>query len=68
MKKIWMRFGGYVSCTPEQENAIINGDTATLVEVIKTHGIELNGNTYEPETEEEFELEPMQMTFFREVE
>lgn len=60
--KVWMRFGGNITCTPEEMELIMNGDTDTLVKVIKEHGVELDGETYEPESEVEFDLNPMTLT------
>ena len=65
MKKIWLRLGGYIECTAEQAEKIQDGDSETLVKAIKDNGVELNGETYIPETETEFELNPIKLTFFR---
>ena len=65
MEKIWLRLGGNITCTPEERELIMGGDTDTLVKVIKEHGVELDGETYEPESEVEFDLNPMTLTFFR---
>lgn len=47
--KIWMRLGGFVTCPKEDIAAILDGDEATLLKLIRQYGFELNGDSYIPE-------------------
>ena len=56
--KIWVRLGGYVECTPASAERIKGGDTDALMNAIHEYGFEVNGETYIPETDTEFEINP----------
>ena len=51
MEKIWMRLGGFVTCPKEDFRALMEGDEATLIKLIRQNGFELNGDSYIPESE-----------------
>ena len=60
-KKIWVRLGGYVECTAEQETEIINGNEQVLLEALRANGFTLSGETYIPDTETEFDIETQKL-------
>ena len=63
--KVWIRLGGYVQADKETVQKIKDGDTEALIAILKQDGFEVNGQAYVPETEAEFDLNPMKLTFFR---
>lgn len=67
MKKIWIRLGGNITADEDTYQKIMSGDEEALVKAIKEHGFEVNGDSYipDPDSEAEFDLNPMVLTFFR---
>ena len=67
MAKVWIRLGGYITADDATMEEIKNGNEDALVKAIKEHGFEVDGDTYipDPETEVEFDLNKMTLTFWR---
>lgn len=61
-KKIWMRLGGWVAADENTIEAIRGGDKDALVTAIKENGFQPDGESYVPETEAEFEIDPDEIT------
>ena len=62
--KIWIRLGGYVVAdTIDEYSDIMSGSPDALVNAIKKHGFEANGDTYIPTAscDVEFNLDPMKL-------
>ena len=57
-KKIWMRLGGWVAADESTIEAIRGGDKDALVRAVKENGFQPDGESYVPETETEFEIDP----------
>lgn len=60
-KKLWVRLGGYVEGTAQQMEEILDGNEEVLLEVLRTNGFTLSGETYVPETETEFDIETQKL-------
>lgn len=65
MEKIWVRMGGYITADATTMEEIKNGNTDALVKAIKDNGFEVDGEAYIPETEVDFNLNKMTLTFWR---
>lgn len=57
--KVWIRLGGFITADAKTMADINNGSEDALIKAIKEHGFEVNGNSYIPETDVDFELNPM---------
>ena len=57
--KMWIRLGGFITADAKTMADINNGSEDALIKAIKEHGFEVNGNSYIPETDVDFELNPM---------
>lgn len=65
MAKVWIRLGGFVTADATTMEEINNGNEDALVKAIKEHGFEVDGESYIPETEVDFDLNKMTLTFWR---
>lgn len=64
MKQIWIRLGGYITCSEDELSKVLDGSKEALIEAIKKNGFALNGDSYIPYTEtEEFEVETDDVEF-----
>lgn len=57
--KMWIRLGGFITADTKTMADINNGSEDALIKAIKEHGFEVNGNSYIPETDVDFELNSM---------
>ena len=55
--KLWIRLGGYINADATTIEEINNGNEDALINAIKKNGFEVNGNSYIPETDVDFELD-----------
>ena len=57
-KRIWVRLGGWVTADQQTAEAISAGDKEALIDAIKTNGFQPDGESYVPESEAEFDINP----------
>ena len=57
-RKIWVRLGGWVVADEETATAIEAGDEDALLKAIRENGFRPDGESYVPDAEAEFEINP----------
>ena len=65
MKKIWIRLGAEITVNDEEFDAVMNGDEDILIKAIKNRGAQLDGESYIPENDMEFSINPSKDTLLK---